>query len=47
MTIKDENAAPQPPIADKEPWETPRVVAAAIKEATAYAYGADDIRRSS
>jgi hypothetical protein len=34
MTIKDENAAPQAPIADKEPWEIPRVVAAAIEEVT-------------
>jgi hypothetical protein len=37
MTTKDDDGAPQPPIFDKEPWETPRVVAAAIKEATAYA----------
>ncbi|MES2496511.1 MAG: hypothetical protein V4618_10365 [Pseudomonadota bacterium] len=41
MTIRDDDGAPQPPIADKEPWETPRVVAAAIKEATAY-YANDD-----
>ncbi|WP_156397357.1 MULTISPECIES: hypothetical protein [unclassified Sphingomonas] len=41
MTVKDDDGAPQSPIADKEPWETPRVVAAAIKEATAY-YGSDD-----
>lgn len=41
MTINNDEATPQAPIAGKEPWETPRVVAAAIKEATAY-YSAND-----
>jgi hypothetical protein len=34
---KDENITPPAGI-DKQPWETPRVTAAAVKDATAY-YG--------
>lgn len=52
MSSDQDKAAPLPPAADaaaakaavlaKEPWETPRVIVAAVKEATAYYGGHDD-----
>ena len=40
---EDKDKVIPPQKVEKEPWETPRVVVAAVKEATAYYTQTDDI----
>lgn len=46
MTMIDDDGALPAAVVAKEPWETPRVVAAAVKDSTAYTYAGNDAPHS-